>query len=291
MLRRMGLLIALGCSGLAAGRDADRTALHVGRQAATDLEVSGKVRGIPAGESRFISREYLLGLPQIGATVRHSELASTPLDPGLSIQGVYLEELAKSLGTEGEAVAAICSDGYTSTLPASYIREHRPILVLTIEGLTLHDWAAKKGAFDASPYFVGYQHFTASFKVRSHADQPAEPDGMVKIVFDTEERLYAGIAPKRRAGAHDPAQMDGYRIARQNCYRCHNSGANGGTKAGVEWRKMGLIAKKKPKYFEAWVRNPQSIKPTSKMPPNMDYDKATLTALERYFATFAEEGE
>ncbi len=292
MSRQIGLLIAIYCGVIAAasGQSAPLP-LHEGREAATDLEVSGTVRGVPPGESRFVSREFLMGLPQVAARVRQRDLGVSGREPSIAVKGIYLDVLAKELGAQGGAVAAICGDGYTSTFPGEYIRIHRPIVVLSVEETTPHDWAVQQHRFDPGPYFVTYDNFVPAFQVLKHSDRPAEPNGIIKVVFDTEEHLYGGITPRKVAGRSRSATMDGYRIAQQNCYRCHNSGEYGGTKAGVSWGKIGRIAKGRPDYFANWVRNPQAIKPKSPMPPNKDYDRATLSALQRYFATFAEEGE
>ena len=290
MLRQIGSLIALG-GVLLAGREPQQSILHTRREASSDLEVTGQLRGVPAGESRFVSRESLLGLPQVEASIPQSEELSDKAGVELAAQGIYLDDLVKILGGEGDAAAGICKDGYTSTFPVDYIKAHRPILVLTIEGMTPHEWATKNSRFDASPYLVGYHDFVPAFRVLSHADQPAQPDGMTKMVFGTDQQLYDGIVPIHVAAPNDTLISDGYTIARQNCYRCHNAGANGGTKAGVSWAHIGGVAKKKPAYFAAWVRHPQAVKPNAKMPPNLDYDGATLAALQHYFATFAVEGE
>lgn len=286
--------MALGCGGLLiAPQNAGRSPFHIERKADSDLEISGKVQGIRPGESRFVAREYLLGLPQVDSFIEHSEVLAGRSEPGIPVRGVYLDVLANSLGASSEAssVAAICADGYTSIFPEKYIQQHRPIFVLTIEGLTPHEWAVRHHSFDAGPYFVGYQHFVPSFQVLSHSDRPAEPDGMTKIVFESEEQLYAGIVPGGSAGVPQMELEKGYLIARQNCYRCHNAGTNGGTKASVSWKQIGAVAKKEPQRFKKWVSDPQSIDRKSKMPPNKDYDQPTLSVLQRYFASFAQEGE
>ena len=294
MSRKIGLFLALGfCGLLATAQQGSRPELHPKREDASDLEVTGLLKGVPPGESRFVSRRFLVALPQTAATIEVGVDFGDKPGTGLEVTGIYLDVLARSLGAKDAAIAmaAICNDGYTSTFPAEYIQRHRPIFVLSIDGLTPHDWAVKNHGFDAGPYFIGYQAFAPSFQVLAHVDRPQQPDGLKKIVFETEGRLLGGIMPKKVAGSNRQAEMDGYRIARQNCYRCHNAGGYGGTKAAVTWSTIGSIAKNRPEYFAAWVRDPQSIKVKSAMPPNKDYDKATLMALQRYFATFAMAGQ
>ena len=293
MFRTIGVLLTLGFAGLlAAGRANARPELHAKRLASSDLEVSGTVRGVPPGESRFVSREFLAGLPQVEVTIQEIEELRQVPQTGLRVKGIYVDVLAQLLGADmAIAAAAVCSDGYTSTLSMEYIKKHRPLFVLAIEGMTPHDWAVKNNRFDAGPYFIGYESFVPSFKVLGHAERPQEPDGVTKMVFDTEDHLIGRIAPKRVPGSKNAAETDGYAIARQNCYRCHNSGAYGGIKAGVSWSEIASIAKNRPKYFAAWVHDPQSIRPRSSMPPNKDYDEVTLAALQRYYAALAVEAQ
>jgi hypothetical protein len=72
--------------------------------------------------------------------------------------------------------------------------------------------------------------------------------------------------------------MDGYRIAQQNCYRCHNMGAEGGHMASPLAR-AGAMAKGSPEFFAKYVRNPQALNPHSKMAASPGYDDQTIAAL------------
>lgn len=301
MLRLIGLLIALGfgCCGpfaTASQNVAGQPPLRHGRVAASDLEVTRTMPGVPHDESRFVTRAFLLGLPRVTVHVASNEDFPAIMKPGVMVSGVYLDVLAAHLGAhvvKPSAVEAICADGYAAAFPAGYIWIHRPILVLTIDGLSPHEWSAKNHGYDAGPYFIAYEHFVPHFQVLSHEDRPLEPDQVNKLRFTTKEILYAGIAPKED---RDPAElkspvMSGYRIARQNCFRCHNSGEFGGSQSGLSWKKLEKIAHDRPDYFAAWVYDPRTIDPTSKMPANRDYDKPTLDALTKYFSVLATESD
>lgn len=295
MIWRMGLLIAVSCgSFLIVGQKDVPSPFHRQRLAASDLEVSGMVTAIPHGESRFVSRDFLLSLPQVTVKIeRHEDLPLVTRE-GVTVTGIYLDVLAKQLGAlpESSAIEAICTDGYAAAFPAGYTRTHRPIFVLTVDGLSAHDWAVKNHTYDAGPYFVAYEHFVPAFQVLSHDERALEPDQLEKLLFSTKEELYGGIEPKVAAPiAFDSPVNSGYRIARQNCFRCHNAGEYGGTQAGKSWATLGKIAKERPEFFADWVRDPLAIDPQAKMPPNPAYDKATLTALTKYFETFAVEGK
>ena len=82
--------------------------------------------------------------------------------------------------------------------------------------------------------------------------------------------------------------QDGYRIAQQNCFRCHNSGEQGGMKAQRPWTVLATWATASPEYFAAYVHDPKSKNPKAEMEGFSGYDAATLNALTRYFQTFSE---
>jgi mono/diheme cytochrome c family protein len=80
----------------------------------------------------------------------------------------------------------------------------------------------------------------------------------------------------------------GYMIARQDCFRCHNMGAEGGTKAGRSWLKLAA----RRKMARIPPDDPQSHVGESKgnHARSHPYDDATLDALTAYFKTFAPAG-
>lgn len=289
--QKIGLFLVQGFACLlAAGQAGSTIELHKQREAATDLEVAGLIRGVPPTESRFVSRESLETLPQVETTISVGRDFKTSAK--LHVKGIYLDVLAKSLGSDDGAVAiaTICNDGYMAPFPSDYIQKHKPLVVIAVDGMTPHDWSLKTHQYDAGPYFVGYERFEPSFHVLAHTDRPQEPDGMTKIVVDTDEGLFASISPKGTK-ATDGDVMNGFRIASQNCFRCHNAGTYGGTKAGVSWTEVASIARKRSQYFGKWVHDPHAMRSRAEMPANLDYDHATLTALQRYFSTFAVEGQ
>ena len=108
----------------------------------------------------------------------------------------------------------------------------------------------------------------------------------MRIEFREEKAILAAIAP-RGAHANLSAVQDGFRIAQQNCFRCHDSGAEGGTKSGVSWEALAALAASSPARFGSYVRAPLDQNPAARMPGNPRYDEDTLRALSLYFQTFA----
>jgi mono/diheme cytochrome c family protein len=252
--------------------------LQPSRQTPTDLEI---------GNGRFISYQELLRLPQVTFTTEDDDNFPSPV----KVSGVPLEELNRLYGASGDLVVAICSDGYRANYPAAYIAAHHPVLVLTIDGKAQQDWPkTAHSAGELGPYLIANPKFVPSFKVLSHKDEAQIPFQVVHLDFRSEKEVLGAIAPKGSFAPESPV-MQGYQIAQQNCYRCHNMGAEGGQMAGIPWPVIGAIAKSSPDFFAKYVRTPQAVNPKSRMAGSPGYDDQTIAALGAYFSTFAAGGQ
>jgi mono/diheme cytochrome c family protein len=260
--------------------------LQAERTSPLDLEISGNLAGLPAGSKRFVRHEDLLTLPQVSFTVTD--------DPNFSgraeVRGVELDLLAREFAAEGERafVVAVCRDWYRAHYPQDYRQVHKPVLALEINGQLPPDWPkSKEGTVSPmGPYLVTHAHFTPSFKILAHEDEAQIPWGVVALEFLNEKVALAGIEPQG-ATADAPDVQAGYRVAQQNCFRCHGLANLGSLKGKLTWDGIALFASQAPKNFAAYVRNPKSVVPNAEMPPNPEYDEPTLEALTAYFDTFA----
>ena len=263
--------------------------LRAARQAPSDLEVGGEIAGVPPGATRFITRENLLAFPQVTYTVTDDSNFSGPT----KISGVPLEELTRLLGKapQSDIVVAICDDKYRAHYPRDYVAVHHPLLVLTIDGQPPSGWPKDSGEhrYDMGPYMISHPKFTPSFKILSHTDEPQIPWGVVRIELRDESGVFGAILP-RGSLATTPKVKAGYRIAQQNCFRCHNIGREGGQKSGIPWQALSASATASPEQFAAYVRNPQAKNPRAEMPGNPGYDDVTIDALTAYFRTFSATG-
>jgi mono/diheme cytochrome c family protein len=251
------------------------------------LEISGTLAGLPPESTRYITREELLAMPQVNRTVTDDTNFTGPT----KIRGVKLEELARRLGgsSSSDMVVAICDDGYRANYPHIYLVTHHPVLVLEVNGQPPAGWPkdSQEHTFDMGPYMISHPKFTPSYKILSHAEEAQIPWGVVRIEFREEKIVFGAIAPRgTRAQNHEV--QDGFRIAEQNCFRCHNAGREGGRKAGISWESLSAFATASPKDFGAYIRAPLSKNPHAQMPGNPQYDDATLAALAAYFRTFSE---
>jgi mono/diheme cytochrome c family protein len=264
--------------------------LHEKRASALDLEVAGDLPGVAPGTSRYLRREDLLALPQVSYTVTDDANFKGPRQ----VRGVSLEELAQLFSTNPQAdlVVAICDDLYRAHYSRAYITAHAPLLVLLINGKPPDDWPKAVDGHNMSmgPYLISHPVFTSRSKVLSQPEEPQIPWGVLRLEFRNEEKVFGAIAPLG-PNAKEPAVQDGYHIAQQNCFRCHNMGEAGGQKAGRPWAVLAIWANASPEYFGAYVRDPKSKNPRAQMPGNPNYDDATIHALISYFRTFVAEGK
>ena len=265
--------------------DGAAVVLQEHRGSELDLAVAGELPGVPRGATRYVSREELLKLPQVTYSISD--------DPNFKretqVSGVLLEELGRALGTSAAAdlVVAVCVDQYHGNFSSEYIREHHPVLVLKINGLAPAGWpknAEVTGAY-MGPYLVSHAKFTPSFKIFAHEDEAQIPWGVVRLEFRDGRKTFAAIAP-RGPHAGDANVQAGFRIAQQNCFRCHNMGEEGGRKSGRPWLVLAAWAAAGPEHFASYVRNPQANNPNTQMAASPQYDDATMKALIDYFSTF-----
>lgn len=252
----------------------NRLILHASAASKTDLAI----RGLAGGAVRYVRREELLGLPQVSAVV-----SDDPDMPGVTMRagGVRLDVLAQAVGADGaDLVDAVCSDGYRAYFPREMIAAHAPFLVLTIDGMTPKDWAAKTKLDDPGPYLILYDGFKPAWRVLAHEDRPQLPTNIVQVGFGTQALAFGRIAP----GGGSVREAEGFRIARQNCIRCHAQGETGGTKSGRSWSVLARDARERPEWFRTRVRDPKLVDAAATMPGNPEYDAATLEALRAYFS-------
>ena len=255
------------------------------RQSPWDLEIGGELAGLPPGTTRFLSREALLTLPQVTFTVSDDANFTGPT----KITGILLENLTRTLSASPASalVVAICDDQYRVNYPQQYVASHHPVLVLEINDQPPSGWPKDSEGHGMSmgPFLISHTRFIPSFKVLSHSDEQQIPWGVIRLEFRNENTVFGAIAP-RGPHAQEKLVQSGFKIARQNCFRCHNMGSEGGTKAGQAWPVLAAWAGATPDVFSAYIHNPQTKNPEARMPGFPAYDQQTLRALTAYFRTF-----
>jgi len=262
--------------------------LRAERSSPTDLEIGGDVKAELGRATWYLARADLLALPQASFTVSDDSNFIGPT----RVRGVPLEDLLHDVGAPvDDMVIAICKDKYYAHYPRAYLAEHHPLLVLEIDGKPPSGWPNDSGGhgFDMGPYMISHPKLASASQVQPNVDEAQIPWGVVRLEFRDEKLVFGAIAPPK-SFANRPAVKAGYQLARQNCFRCHDAGDQGGKKSGVSWEALSAIAAASPDFFAAYVRDPKSKSPQSRMPPNPQYDDLTLDALTAYFRSFSQPG-
>ena len=256
------------------------------RKLSTDLEIAGDLAGLSEGNVRYVARQDLLSLPQVTFRVTNDPNFKAPTE----VSGVLLQNPVRDLAASpaNDLVVAICADDYRAYYPGLYLKDHLPVLVLSVNGLPPERWPKDpdQHGLEMGPYLITHQDFKPAFKILAHEDEPQIPWGVTRLEFRSEKQVMAVIAPRGSAAA-DPKVQQGFRIAQQNCLRCHNMNDVGGKKARHPWQVLSVWAATSPDYFAAYVRDPKSENSHAEMYPNPSYDDATLRALTAYFRTFS----
>ena len=191
--------------------------LSTGRSSNSDLEIAGMAADIAPGTVRYISYQQLLKFPQTTVTVTGDENFRELQQQKLTVTGIYLDVLERSLGVlpNSDLLTALCSDGYHTTYTRDYVKAHRPILALKIDGLPVETWVAQTHNDDPGTYFITHADFTPSFSVSSFQEIPKIPAKITRLEFGTAERVYGAIAPNSR-DTLNPKVIAGFRIAQQH---------------------------------------------------------------------------
>jgi cytochrome c2 len=263
--------------------DSDHPLMLASRTSPGDLEIGGELSGLPPGTVRYVRYDDLIKLPQETYTISDD----TNFKGATQISGIALSTLAHLFGksAHSDLIVAICYDKYRSNYPGDYVAAHHPILVLKINGHARDQWPPSVYGGSLGPYLISHPTFTPSFKVLSHKDEAQIPFGVTRLDFRTESVVFGAIRPVGKWPKDSPV-WQGYEIARQDCYRCHNLGREGGEMASRSWLILGAWAATDPTNFRHYIHNPRSIMPAAKMPVHPDYDERTLEALTAYFKTF-----
>jgi mono/diheme cytochrome c family protein len=260
--------------------------LHATRQSSLDLAVGGDLAGLPPDSVRYLTRKELLALPQTAYTVTDDPNFAKPT----KVSGVLLADLIARAAAhpESDIAVALCSDKYRANYPRDYLAAHQPLLVLEIDGQPPTAWPkdAETHTMEIGPYLITHPKYFPGSAAAHGGEETQVPWGVVRIDFRNEHRVFAPIEP-RGPNTNNAQVQTGYQIAKQNCFRCHNSGPEGGQKSGVAWTILATLATAAPDHFAAYVRNPQAQDPQAQMPANSDYDDETLRALSTYFQTFS----
>jgi cytochrome c2 len=269
-----GLLAAL--SMLAS--EAPAPVLQAARVQPDDLAFSGPFRGVPAGETRYLSRAALLRL----AGVKKLRAKLTPSLPEAELTVLPIPALleAMPIGGDADGLLLTCEDRWQSVLPLAFVRSHAPYLLLLYEGRTpAEGWPKFSNVEAFAPYYVDVDH-----ALHPGFDGIID-EGMISATQVIEFRaMNVGrhYAPFR-AGALaqlGPQADAGRKLFIRACNNCHQG--PGGVGGNTSQRPLAVLqahATTNADYFRKLVRKPKDFFPNTVMPPHPHFGEEQFSAL------------
>ncbi len=246
------------------------------RTSPTDLAVTGRLVGVPAGETRFVRWADLARLPQ-----RKLKLAGEFVPGEQEVTAVLLSDLWAALprAAGADTLLATCTDGYAGVFRESFIREYRPFLILEINGRGPDTWPPPGLSFNPGPYVITIAAELAPAVASLLDAGHKRPWGVNAIEVAAYADRFSGALQGRWAELSPRAEA-GRELWVNSCTSCHGGpgGAFGGTKGERPFETLALLARD-PGWFRRYVRDPKRVDPAAKMEPHPHYSDAQLDAL------------
>ncbi len=254
--------------------------LHRERGSSLDLALTGRLAGLAAGETRYVTWAELRALPTSELTL-DGEFVKGPQ----ALTVVFLADLVKALPVEpgSDAVLATCVDGYASVYTSAFISTYRPFLVLEIDGKGPRDWPPKGLDYNPGPYVVTVSPGVAPAFSQYRDPQHKKPWGVATLEFASYADRFGALYGGPWASLA-PAAREGREIWVNSCASCHPgpAGTFGGTKSGRPFPVIAAYAGADPAYFNRYVRDPKSLVPCAQMEPHPLYTDAELSGLAAF---------
>lgn len=251
--------------------------LHRERALPTDLAVTGRLAGVPAGETRYARWADLRALP-----TTKLKLTGEFVPGEQEVTALLLADLWAALprAAGADTLLATCTDGYASIYRPDFIAAYRPIVVLEINGQGPDKWPPPGLTFNPGPYVItvvaelapavatlldaGHKRpwGTSALEVANYADR----------FRDAHSGKWAALSARAEAGRE---------IWIHSCSSCHRGPGStwGGTKADRPFEVIAAHAGYNAAYFKKYVRDPKSAMPGAKMEPHPHYTDAQLEEL------------
>ena len=231
----------------------------------------------------YYSYDQLLTLPTVTVKTERDPNTNTPA----TYTGVYISDLFEAFGADASFdVIGANSVGYLKQYyDRDYLARHRPILLLKLDGKPPADWPTTEHADGKvthegwlGPYCVVHDSFSPAETVYGYVEEPRNVCGVVSLELTNFTQSLGRLTPKK--GGNDPEVVKGQKIAVGSCISCHKLGNVGGKQAS--WGALAASVVISKDNFKKKVTNPQSVNPTSHMPPHPTFDDKTFNALEAY---------
>ncbi len=251
--------------------------LHKERGSKFDLELTGRLVGVPAGQSRYVTWADLRALP---VTKLKVDGEFVPGEQEVTV--VFLEDLWKQLPRDNGAdvLLATCSDGYASVFRADFITSHRPFVVLEINGQGPENWPPPGLKFNPGPYVMSVSPVAAP-AVAQMLDAPhKKPWGVTVVEVANYAEKFAG-AYTGPWSSLSPRAVQGREIWVNSCTCCHEGPGKmfAGTKCAQPFPVVQAIAGYNADFFKKYVHNPQAMMDGALMEAHPHYTDPEIAQL------------
>lgn len=251
--------------------------LHPEPSSRFDLEVTGRLAGVPAGQSRYIRWADLRALPTKTLTLSGEFVPGAQQVTALFVRDFWAQ-LPKTDGAD--TLLAACTDGYASIYREDFFAGHQPFFVLEINGRGPESWPPEGLTFNPGPYVITLSAALAPAVATLLDANHKRPWGVAKVeVANYAERtrpVYSG-----RWGHLSARAIEGREIWLNSCASCHRGPEQmfGGTKSDRPFEVIAAHAAFNQAYFKIYVREPKKAMPGATMEPHPHYTDAQLEAL------------
>jgi cytochrome c2 len=250
--------------------------LHADRSSPYDLALTGRLAGVPPGETRFARWSDLRALPTSRLSLDGEFVAGTQV-----LTVVFLDDLWRALpvGPGADTILATCNDGYAAVFTSGFIAK-RPFLVLEINGKGPGDWPPPGLDYNPGPYVITVSAALVPAAAKFRDVEHKKPWGVTRLEIASYAERYAGIYRGKWADL-SPEARDGREIWVNSCASCHPgpSGIFGGTKADRPFEVIAAYAGYDRPFFMEYVRDPKSLVKSAKMEPHPNYTDNDLSNL------------
>jgi hypothetical protein len=251
--------------------------LHRERGSPFDLALTGRLTGVPAGETRYVTWADLCALPTVKLKV---DGEFVPGEQEVTV--VFLEDVWKQLPrTEGaDVLLATCSDGYAAVFRTDFMASYRPFVILEINGQGPEKWPPPGLKYNPGPYVMSVSSVVVP-GVAQLLDAPhKKPWGVTAVEVANYAEKFGGAYSGLWASL-SPQAVQGREIWVNSCACCHQGPGRifGGTKSEQPFSVIQSIAGYNTDFFKKYVRNPKSLMPAAMMEAHPHYTDTQLDLL------------
>jgi cytochrome c2 len=254
--------------------------LQLQRTSPFDLAVTGRLAGVPLGETRYARWSDLRALSTTQVTLS-GEFVKGP--EVLTV--VFLDDLLKALPTTSgsDTLLATCGDGYASVFTAGFISKYRPFLVLEIDGKGPKDWPPPGLDFNPGPYVITVSSDLVPAAAEFLDIEHKKPWAVNAVEVANYDERFKGCYSGKWAALSSEA-IAGREIWVNSCASCHAGpqGAFGGTKANRPFEVVAAYAGFDRAFFMRYVRDPKSLVASAKMEAHPWYSDRQLAELVEF---------